>query len=93
MVRNTQCEHKLHRALLLQYSHAVYTFNTFSLPTRHIWTFSQDPLASLFKALGTPLASFFNMTPTTSEIDAIWLISHIYGEKYPDCEVAGWVDG
>ncbi len=35
--------------------------HTFSLPTRHILTLGQDPLASLFDAQGTPLASLFNV--------------------------------
>ncbi len=35
-------------------------------PTRHIWTLGQDPLASLFNALGTPLASPFNVPDQAS---------------------------
>ncbi|KAI2648492.1 AP-4 complex subunit beta-1 [Labeo rohita] len=47
------------RCLQWQFCHSYP--NTFSLPTRHILTLGQDPLASLFEAQGTPLASFFDL--------------------------------
>ncbi len=40
-------------------------------PTRHIWTLGQDPLASLFNALGIPLASPFNVPDQASICDEL----------------------
>ncbi len=73
MLKTFRCKRKLVYAMLrlkmfLSYEIKCYLQcrktdfnNTFSLPTRHILTLGQDPLASLFDAQSTPLESFFDV--------------------------------
>ncbi len=49
-------------------------------PTHHIWMLGQDPLASLFNALFTPLMSFFNVHDQVSICDKLG-VGTLGGEK------------